>query len=148
MGEAHSVPLPDRALGLLVEAKRAAGDEPLVFPSRRHGKPLSNMVFLMMLRRMGLGITAHGFRSSFRDWAAEETQFPDFVVEKALAHAIENRVEAAYRRGDLLKKRRELMEAWATFCSPALNSASAPRARKVSELRPRTGMAGALSTRA
>ena len=61
------------------------------------------MVFLMTLRRMELAVTAHGFRSSFRDWAAEETAFPNFVVEKALAHAIESKVEAAYRRGDLLK---------------------------------------------
>ncbi len=134
MGEAHSVPLCERALALLKEAKRKAGDDPLVFPSRRRGKALSNMVFLMMLRRMGLGFTAHGFRSSFRDWAAEETQFPDFVVEKALAHAIDNKVEAAYRRGDLLKKRRELMEAWATFCQSPDSSAMARHAGPVSEL--------------
>lgn len=115
-GETHIVPLSPAAVSALDNAKKLAGDQPLVFPSRRHGKPLSNMVFLMMLRRMKLDVTAHGFRSSFRDWAAEETEFPNFVVEKALAHAIENKVEAAYRRGDLLKKRRDLMDAWADYC--------------------------------
>ncbi len=115
-GEPHAVPLPARAIELLEQVKVAGQDEVLVFPSSKHGKPLSNMVFLMMLRRMKLEVTAHGFRSSFRDWAAEETSFPNFVVEKALAHTIDNKVEAAYRRGDLLKKRRELMEAWASYC--------------------------------
>jgi integrase len=115
-GEAHVVPLSRRALAILHQAKTIADDDPLVFSSKRRGKPLSNMVFLMTLRRTGHDVTAHGFRSSFRDWAAEETPFPNFVVEKALAHAIENKVEAAYRRGDLLKKRRQLMEAWADYC--------------------------------
>jgi integrase len=114
-GEAHAVPLPPRAMELLEQVR--GQDEVLVFPSSKRGKPLSNMVLLMMLRRMKLKVTAHGFRSSFRDWAAEETSFPDFVVEKALAHTIANKVEAAYRRGDLLKKRRELMEAWAEHCA-------------------------------
>ena len=119
-GEAHSVPLPPRAMQLLDRLKAAGQeDEGLVFPSPKRGKPLSNMVFLMMLRRMELEVTAHGFRSSFRDWAAEETTFANFVVEKALAHTIDNKVEAAYRRGDLLKKRRELMEAWASYCDGA-----------------------------
>jgi integrase len=105
------------------------------FPGRRRGKPLSNMVFLMMLRRMELNITAHGFRSSFR--AAEETDFPDFVVEKALAHAIDNKVEAAYRRGDLLKKRRELMETWATYCSRPQKAKRQHDRQASSELRPK-----------
>ena len=110
------MPLSRRALAILTEMKTLVGDEGLVFQGRQPEKPLSNMVFLMSLRRMGLAVTAHGFRSSFRDWAAEETAYPNFVVEKALAHAIENKVEAAYRRGDLLKKRRELMDAWAAYC--------------------------------
>lgn len=114
--ETHVVPLSPRAQTILAGMKPLTGDTGFVFPSPRPGKPLSNMVFLMTLRRMALAITAHGFRSSFRDWAAEETHFPNFVVEKALAHTIENKVEAAYRRGDLLKKRRELMDAWATYC--------------------------------
>ncbi len=73
------------------------------------------MVFLMALRRMGMTITAHGFRSSFRDWAAEATNLPREVAEMALAHTIESRVEAAYRRGDLLGKRRELMNHWSKY---------------------------------
>jgi integrase len=113
--EIHVVPLAERALAILSQMKTRGG-KGLVFPGQALNKPLSNMVFLMTLRRMELAVTAHGFRSSFRDWAAEETAFPNFVVEKALAHTIENKVEAAYRRGDLLKKRRELMEAWATYC--------------------------------
>jgi hypothetical protein len=77
---------------------------------------MSNMVMLMLLRRMDRGdITAHGFRSSFSDWAAERTAYPREVVEMALAHAVENKVEAAYRRGDLFEKRRLLMEDWARF---------------------------------
>ena len=70
----------------------------------------------MTLRRMKVPATAHGFRSSFRDWAAETTSFSNEVAEMALAHTVKNRVEAAYRRGDLLEKRRDMMERWATFC--------------------------------
>jgi integrase len=73
------------------------------------------MVFLMALRRMGLEVTAHGFRSAFRDWAAEQTSFSREVCEAALAHTIRDKTEAAYRRGDLFEKRRELMNAWAAF---------------------------------
>ena len=117
--ETHVVPLSRRAVTLLKAIKPEPEENGFVFPGYRPGKPLSNMVFLMTLRRMELGVTAHGFRSSFRDWAAEETTFPNFVVEKALAHAVENKVEAAYRRGDLLKKRRALMAAWAAYCDGA-----------------------------
>jgi integrase len=75
------------------------------------------MAMLELLKRMGRNdLTAHGFRSTFRDWAAERTNFPREVVEMALAHTIENKVEAAYRRGDLFQKRRQLIEAWARFC--------------------------------
>ncbi|MCY1312499.1 Prophage integrase IntA [compost metagenome] len=75
------------------------------------------MVFLKILERMEVPVTAHGFRSSFRDWASEATNFPRETAEMALAHTIENKVEAAYRRGDLLEKRRELMAAWTNFVS-------------------------------
>src|SRR6185295_14268774 len=88
----------------------------LIFEGAKAGRPLSDMTLTMLLRRMGAGVTAHGFRSSFRDWAAEATNFPREVAEAALAHAVESRVEAAYRRSDLLEKRRKLMEAWAGFC--------------------------------
>lgn len=112
----HRVPLSGRALAILKEAKPLAGDSTFIFPGRSGTKPLSNMVFEMALRRKKLAITTHGFRSSFRDWASETTSFPREVAEMALAHVIENRVGAAYRRGDLLAKRREMMEQWAAFC--------------------------------
>jgi integrase len=87
---------------------------PFVFPGGRRGRPLSNMALLKTLRRMGRGdLTTHGFRSTFRDWAAETTSHPSEVVEMALAHAVGDKVEAAYRRGDLFDKRRALMEDWA-----------------------------------
>ena len=76
------------------------------------------MIFLMTLRRTTKNATAHGFRSAFRDWAAEETNFPSDVCEMALAHTIGNKTEAAYRRGDLIDKRRQLMEAWANYVAP------------------------------
>jgi integrase len=93
------------------------GESDFVFPGGKRGKPLSNMAMLALLKRIGRNdLTAHGFRSTFRDWAAERTNFPREVVEMALAHTIENKVEAAYRRGDLFQKRRQLMDAWARFC--------------------------------
>jgi integrase len=112
-GKAHRVPLPDVALEVLEQAKGLHPE--LVFPGPRGGL-LSNMAMLMLLRRMNRDdVTAHGFRSSFRDWAAEETSFAREVAEQALAHVIENAVEAAYRRSDLFEKRRKLMDAWAAF---------------------------------
>jgi integrase len=114
-GRVHRVPLSDRCLEILKRAKVLGADSDYVFPGRSAEKPLSNMVFLMMLRRMKLEVTAHGFRSSFRDWAAEATHFPREVAEMALAHTIENKVEAAYRRGDLMEKRREMMQAWSAY---------------------------------
>ena len=122
-GREHRVPLSARAAEVLARAKVLGDGSALVFPGRNGARPLSNMVFLMALRRMKLPITAHGFRSSFRDWSAETTSFPREVAEMALAHVIENRVEAAYRRGDLLPKRREMMEQWATFCEGRLTVA-------------------------
>jgi integrase len=91
-----------------------------VFPGPGPGTPLSNMAFLMLLRRMKLEeLTVHGFRSTFRDWAAERTDCLNHVVEMALAHAVSDKVEQAYRRGDLFEKRRRLMQHWATFCTSA-----------------------------
>jgi len=95
-----------------------AGD--WVFPGGKAGRPLSGMAMLMLLRRMGRGdLTAHGFRSTFRDWAAETTGYAREVAEAALAHALGDKVEAAYRRGDLFEKRARLMADWATFCARA-----------------------------
>jgi integrase len=87
-----------------------------LFPGQSAGRPLSNMALLMLLRRMGYAdLTVHGFLSSFRDWCAERTAFPAEVAEMALAHAVGDKTELAYRRGELLEKRRALMEAWAKF---------------------------------
>ncbi|MBB6306369.1 tyrosine-type recombinase/integrase [Xanthobacter tagetidis] len=94
----NRVPLTDRCMAILREA-RQLGDNGIVFPGRSSQKPLSNMAFLMVLRRTQVEATAHGFRSAFRDWAAETTNHPREVCEMALAHTVENKVEAAYRRG-------------------------------------------------
>ena len=101
-------------MGLLRKLANAKVGE-FVFPGRP-GKPLSNGAMLALLRRMNrTDLTVHGFRSTFRDWAAEQTNYPREVAEMALSHAISDKVEAAYWRGDLLEKRRRLMEAWAAF---------------------------------
>ena len=115
-GAEHRVPLSAAALAILAEMQGL--DAEFVFPGGRRGKPLSNMAMLVLLRRMERSdLTVHGFRSSFRDWASETTDFPSEVVEMALAHTVESKVERAYRRGDLFEKRRELMAAWASFCA-------------------------------
>ena len=115
----HRVPLSDAAHPILEELAKVRHDD-FVFPGDRADRPLSNMAMTMTLRRMGRGdLTVHGFRSSFRDWAAERTGFPAEVAEMALAHTVADKVEAAYRRGDLFQKRRQLMEAWARFCTTA-----------------------------
>ncbi len=113
----HRVPLSPRCRAILARAKVIAGDSEYVFPGQSLTRPMSNMVFLMMLRRMNLDITVHGFRSSFRDWASERTHFAREVCEMALGHTIRDKAEAAYRRGDLFDKRRELMAAWARFAT-------------------------------
>ena len=119
-GKEHRVPLSAPALGIL---RRMQPDAPrpddIVFPNA-HGKPLSDMALTMTLRRMKHAeITVHGFRSSFRDWVAEATEHSDQVAEMALAHAVGNQVEAAYRRGDLFAKRVALMTDWAQFVTTA-----------------------------
>lgn len=111
----HVVPLSPRAVEIIKRALLAAPPSPLLFPSRHPKKPLSDMTLTMVLRRMQVDATAHGFRSTFRDWCSEETNFPSEVSEMALAHTVSNKVEAAYRRGKLLEKRRALMDAWAQF---------------------------------
>jgi integrase len=121
-GREHRVPLSRAAVALLKNMQTVHPND-LVFPGDRRGKPLSNMSMLMTLRRMGRNdLTAHGFRSTFRDWAAECTNFSREVAEAALAHVIGDRVEAAYRRGDLFEKRRRLMDAWATYCQATCNN--------------------------
>ncbi len=120
-GKTHVVPLAPRVVEILQEARVLARkpDDPdaLVFEGSKPDKPMSDMTFTMLLRRMKLDATAHGFRSAFRDWTSEMTSTPRDVAEMALAHTIKDKVEAAYRRGDLLEKRRTLMEQWAQFCT-------------------------------
>jgi integrase len=115
----HRVPLSEKAIDILRKMKETAVSE-FVFPGAQSNKPLSNMAFLQLLKRMSRGdLTAHGFRSTFRDWAAERANYPNEVAEMALAHAVGDKVEAAYRRGDLFDKRRRMMDAWADYCSMA-----------------------------
>jgi integrase len=113
----HRVPLSARPLEILESLPRE-GEAEFVFPGGRAENPLSNMALLGVLRRMGRGdVTTHGFRSTFRDWAAEQTAYPSDVCEAALAHALRDKTEAAYRRGDLFEKRRRLMADWSKYCT-------------------------------
>ncbi|MCP4181848.1 MAG: site-specific integrase, partial [Hyphomicrobiales bacterium] len=119
----HRVPLSDAALTILRRLPRIKGNY-YIFPGVRYGRPLSNMALLQLMRGMDYGVNCsrgnyvpHGFRSSFRDWSGEVSSFPRDVAEMALAHVIENKVEAAYRRGDLFTKRSKMMQAWADYLS-------------------------------
>ena len=114
-GRLHQVPLCQRSLDLMLISQSLDPDSEYLFS--RKGKPLSSMAMLMMLRRMQSGLTVHGFRSSFRDWVSEETDHSPEVAEMALAHTIGNKVEQAYRRGNLLERRRYLMQDWASYCN-------------------------------
>ncbi|QIB35818.1 tyrosine-type recombinase/integrase [Ancylobacter pratisalsi] len=139
-GREHRVPLTSRAVEILhiVAQLRPAGDngDALVFPSSKHSRPLSDMTLTAVLRRHAGGeFTAHGFRSSFRDWVGDATAFPREVAEAALAHLSGDAVERAYRRGDALEKRREMMAAWAKFVT-------APPARSGNETPKQTEAAG------
>jgi integrase len=112
----HRVPLSDAAMAI-VEKMAAVRHSDFVFPSRVNGSPLSHTALAKQPPAVGYEVTPHGFRSTFRDWAAERTNFPNEVAEMALAHAVGGKVEAAYRRGDLFEKRRQLASAWARFCT-------------------------------
>jgi integrase len=115
----HRVALSKRALAI-VQGLAKAKTSGFVFPGQKVNKPLSDMAMLMLLDRMGRrgAITAHGFRSTFSDWASEVSPYSAELRESALAHTIGNKAEAAYRRGDALEKRRAMMEAWASWCEP------------------------------
>jgi integrase len=122
-GREHRVPLAHRAIELLEQSailRRSAASDTFVFSGRQPDRPFSNMTMQMMLRRslMARDYTVHGFRSTFRDWAGERTNFPREIVEVALAHLVGDEVERSYRRGDALEKRRKVMGAWANFCEP------------------------------
>lgn len=119
-GREHRVQLSSSAMAI-VNGMLEQKQNDFVFPGKSHSKPMSNMALLMTLRRMERAdLTVHGFRSTFRDWASEVSSHSSEVAEMALAHAVSDKVEAAYRRGDLLAKRRLLMEDWAAYCSNAL----------------------------
>jgi integrase len=115
----HRVPLTESAMGILREHSHLEGCE-FIFPAPRGGQ-LSDMAMTAVLRRMGVNAVPHGFRSTFRDWAGDRTDFPHEMSEMALAHSVSNAVEAAYRRSDMLEKRREMMQDWADFLSTPQN---------------------------
>ena len=117
-GREHAIPLTRPALDILERCSsvRATGTE-LVFPGSKSDRALSDMTLIKVLRDMKVNATVHGFRSSFRDWVSETTDFPGELAEAALAHAVKDKTEAAYRRGNLLQKRRALMNEWAEFCA-------------------------------
>jgi integrase len=128
-GRVHRVPLTDDAVAVLRQMQPLRdSDDGFVFPGVRRGRPMSNMAMSKLLKRMGASAyTVHGFRSVFRDWVSERTEFQTELAEQSLAHVLRNRVEAAYRRGDALERRRELMRAWAEFSqSGAPTSANVP----------------------
>ena len=117
-GREQRVPLSPGAVSILESLGNPKLGE-YVFPSQKTDRPMSSMAMEMMLRRMRVqDATVHGFRSSFRDWAGNETSFPREIVETALAHVIGDKAEQAYRRSDALEKRRKLMEAWDVYCEP------------------------------
>jgi integrase len=114
MKEEHIIPLSDRALDVLQQAK-ALGDEGLIFPGMRSGRPMSDMTMSKLVKELGYPVDIHGFRTSFRTWVQEQTNTAHEVAERALAHKTTNKVEAAYARSDLFEKRRKLMDAWARY---------------------------------
>jgi integrase len=129
----HRVPLSDRALEILAALPRDNDDDnPHLFAGRARGAPLSNMAMLETMRDLRPGYVPHGLRSTFRDWAAEQTNFPRDVCETALAHAKKDKTEAAYQRGDLFAKRRELMQQWSGYCAspPPVSDATVTRLRR------------------
>lgn len=129
-GREHRVPLSTRALAILEKLAEAKTSD-FVFPGQRPGRPLSDMALAMVLRRMGIkGVTVHGFRSAFRDWAGDRTSFPREVAEAALAHVAGDATERAYRRSDALEKRRKLMAAWAQYLEAAARSNVIPLAKR------------------
>ncbi len=126
-GKAHRIPLVTEVIALINRLRLLANSGPFLFPGERQGRPLSNMSMLMGLRRMNReDLTMHGFRSCFRDWAAEATAYPREVAEHALAHVVSNSTEAAYFRSDLFAKRRALMDEWAIFATQTTYQTSTP----------------------
>ena len=111
----HRVPLSARAVEILREAEKLADGSGLVFPGTKQGKALSDMTLSKLVKQLGFDADVHGFRTSFRTWAQEQTNFPREVAEAALAHVIRDKSEAAYARSDVFEKRRKMMETWAGY---------------------------------
>jgi integrase len=130
-GREHRVPLSPRAVGI-IEAMQAVRVSDYVFPGYRAERPLGDMALHLVRERMEIPYTVHGFRSTFRDWCGEATNFPREIAEAALAHIVGDETERAYRRGDALEKRRKLMDAWAAYCEPNASNVIA-----LTSLRPR-----------
>ena len=116
-GVAHRVPLPSRCIEILEEAKKISQGSEYIFEGTKPNKPLSENTFNKLMKELGLEVHAHGFRTSFRTWTQEKTNYPREIAEAALAHSLKDKAEAAYARSDLLEKRAEMMEAWAQFIS-------------------------------
>jgi integrase len=116
-GVAHRVPLPARCMEILEEAKKINQGSGFIFEGTRFGKPLSENTFNKLMKELGVEVHAHGFRTSFRTWTQEKTNFPREIAEAALAHSLKDKAEAAYARSDLLEKRAAMMESWAQFIS-------------------------------
>jgi len=116
-GVAHRVPLPLRCMEILEEARNISKGSGYIFEGTKPNKPLSENTFNKLMKELGLEVHAHGFRTSFRTWTQEKTNYPREIAEAALAHSLKDKAEAAYARSDLLEKRAELMEAWAQFIS-------------------------------
>mgnify|MGYP001252220618 CR=1 FL=1 len=114
-GVAHRVPLPLRCIEILEEAKKISQGSGYIFEGTKPNKPLSENTFNKLMKELGLEVHAHGFRTSFRTWTQEKTNYPREIAETALAHSLKDKAEAAYARSDLLEKRAEMMEAWAQF---------------------------------
>jgi integrase len=115
MKRSHRVPLSARVLAILDQAKALDDGSGLVFPGTKRGRPLSDMTLSKLVKELGFAADVHGFRTSFRTWAQERTNFPREVAEAALAHAVGDAVEQAYARSDVIEKRRKMMNAWATY---------------------------------
>lgn len=123
--QAHRVPLSAQAQAIIQQMPMLIGS-PYVFPGRNPKRPLAGVAMLMVLKRMGRTETVHGFRSTFRDWCAEQTNFPRELAEAALAHTLRDKVEAAYQRGDLLERRRVLLQQWADYALPRVQADVVP----------------------
>lgn len=116
-GIEHRVPLPSRCVEILEEAKKINQGSTFIFEGTKPNRPLSENTFNKLIKELELDVHVHGFRTSFRTWTQEKTNYPREIAEAALAHSLNDKAEAAYARSDLLEKRAEMMEAWANFIS-------------------------------